>query len=146
MSPEVPPINDITTDLADPPAFADADLVPDFAGRDMSYPPEFVEQVRAAYPDLAPRRVDAAPADAFLQAIRAAESLGWEIVAKDGGAGAFYAREASTLFRFVDDVVVRIRADGTGSRVDVRSKSRDGQSDLGVNADRIRKFMAALEG
>lgn len=146
MSPSVPPINDITTDLADPPAFADADLVPDFRGRDMSYPPEFVEQVREAYPDLAPVRVSDAPADAFLRAVRTAEELGWEVVAKDGAAGAFYAREASALFRFVDDVVVRIRPEGTGSRIDVRSKSRDGRSDLGVNAERIRKFTAAFEG
>lgn len=145
MSPDVPPINDITTDLADPPAFADADLVPAYRGRDMSYPPEFVEIVRTAYPDLASRRVDAAPADAFLLAVDAAESLGWEIVAKDGGAGAFYASEESSIFRFVDDIVVRIRPDGTGSRIDVRSKSRDGQGDLGVNAARIRAFMAALD-
>ncbi len=31
------------------------------------------------------------------------------------------------------------------SRIDVRSKSRDGQGDLGVNAARIRTFVAALE-
>ena len=86
------------------------------------------------------------PADAFLRALRVAESLGWEVAAKDGGAGAFYARDVSALFRFVDDVVVRVRPDGLGSIVDVRSKSRDGRSDLGANADRIRAFQAAFDG
>ena len=47
---------------------------------------------------------------------------------------------------FSDDIVVRIRADGTGSRVDIRSKSRVGESDLGVNARRIREFIATVEG
>ena len=44
-----------------------------------------------------------------------------------------------------DDIVVRIRADGAGSRIDIRSKSRDGDSDLGVNARRIREFIARLK-
>jgi uncharacterized protein (DUF1499 family) len=52
----------------------------------------------------------------------------------------------SRLFGFHDDIAIRVRpeADGT-SRIDVRSKSRDGQGDLGVNAARIRTFVAALE-
>lgn len=141
---DLPPINDITTDLEDPPAFADAALVPDYRNRDMSYPEDFVAIVRDAYPDLAPLRLDAAPPVAFDRAVAAAEELGWEIVAKDGGAGAFYARAVTGVFRFVDDVVVRVRPDGTGSKIDVRSKSRDGQGDLGANAARIRAFLEAL--
>lgn len=143
---DAPPINDITTDLEEPPAFADADLVPDYRGRDMGYPPEFVPVVRESYPDLAPHRVPDPPADAFLRAVRAAEGLGWDVVAKDGGAGAFYARDVSALFRFVDDVVVRVRPDGTGSIIDVRSKSRDGRGDMGANAARIRAFQQAFAG
>jgi uncharacterized protein (DUF1499 family) len=49
------------------------------------------------------------------------------------------------VFRFVDDVLVRVRpADGGGALVDVRSKSRDGRGDLGVNAARIRAFAEKL--
>ena len=138
-----PPINDITTDLDDPPAFADVVLVPDYAGRDMSYPTEFVAIVRESYPDLAPLRVDDSPAAAFARALGAAETLGWEVLAQDGGTGAFYARDETPIFHFVDDVVVRITpdADGTGSRIDLRSKSRDGRGDLGANAARIRAFL-----
>ena len=51
----------------------------------------------------------------------------------------------SKLFHFQDDIVVRVRpgADG-GSLVDMRSKSRVGQGDMGANAARIRQFMVAL--
>lgn len=144
---DLPPINDITTDLEDPPAFADASLVPDYRNRDMSYPEDFVEVVRTSYPDLAPLRLDAAPNEAFERAVAAAESLGWQIVAKDGGAGAFYARDETGIFRFVDDVVVRVRpdGDGDGAKIDVRSKSRDGQGDLGANAARIRALLEEIE-
>jgi len=40
---------------------------------------------------------------------------------------------------------VRIRPEGTGSRVDIRSKSRVGESDLGVNSQRVREFIARLK-
>ena len=143
---DAPPINDITTDLTNPPAFAGADLVADYRGRDMSYPPEFVEIVSEHYPDLAPVRVSAAPADAFLRSLRAAEALGWEVVAKDRPVGAFYAKDVTSIFRFVDDIVVRITPDGTGSLIDIRSKSRKGRGDLGANAMRIRALVAELEG
>ena len=139
---DLPRINDITTDLANPPAFASD---PAGAGRDMSYPADFVAQVRAAYPDLAPIRVSSDPARTLALAEQTARSLGWEIVAVDQGAGILFARETSKVFRFVDDVVVRIQpADGGGSIVDLRSKSRVGQGDLGANAARIRRFAETL--
>ena len=141
---DAPPINDITTDLLDPPAFADPALVPDYRGRNMSYPEEFVPIVREAYSDLAALPVPDAPADALLRAEEVAESLGWEIVAKDGSRGALYARDVTAIFRFVDDVVVRVKPTSGGSLVDVRSKSRDGRGDLGANAARIRAFQEAM--
>jgi uncharacterized protein (DUF1499 family) len=112
----------------------------------MAYPAEFAAQQRAAYPDLATIRLAAPPAEAFAQAQRAAESLGWDVVAADPARGVLEAQQVSRLFRFVDDVVVRVRPADGGSLVDVRSKSRDGQGDLGVNAARIRAFAAALDG
>jgi uncharacterized protein (DUF1499 family) len=139
-----PPINDITTDLDNPPAFADALLVPDYVGRNMSYPEDFVAVVRESYPDLAPLHLDDAPTVVFPLAVGVAESLGWEVLGQDGGAGAFYARHETSIFRFVDDVVVRISPEGSGSRIDVRSKSRDGRGDLGANAKRIRAFLNEL--
>lgn len=140
-----PPINDITTNVDDPPAFASASEVPDFAGRDMSYPEEFVEIVRGHYTDLEPLRDARDPARAFDHALSTAEDLGWEVVHSDPSEGTIDAREESALFRFVDDVVIRIRPDGSGSVIDVRSKSRDGRGDLGANAARIRAFFEAYQ-
>ena len=139
-----PPINDISTDLEDPPAFAPASVVPEYAGRDMGYPAEFVPIVRAGYPDLAPLVTDAPVEATWARALEAAEALGFEIVARNDPEHTFDAREATFLFRFVDDVVVRVRPEGSGSRVDVRSKSRDGRGDLGANAQRIERFLDAL--
>jgi uncharacterized protein (DUF1499 family) len=41
-------------------------------------------------------------------------------------------------------VVVRIRPRPGGSVLDVRSRSRVGQGDLGANAERIRKLQQAM--
>jgi len=134
----LPAINDITTDPADPPLFSATD-------RDMSYPAEsFAPQQRAAYPDLEPIRVSSAADRAFVLASDTAESLGWEIISVDPAAGRLEAREVSRIFRFVDDVVVRVRPAAGGAVIDVRSKSRDGRGDLGVNARRIRAFAATI--
>ena len=137
---DAPPINDITTDLENPPQFAPSSVVPEYAGRDMSYPPEFVAVVREHYPDLKPIDLPDPPAVAYGQALAVAEALGWEIVASDPHGLVFDARDVTALFRFVDDVTVRVVPRGTGSRIDVRSKSRDGRGDLGANAARIEAF------
>jgi len=142
-----PPINDISTDLEDPPEFASSSDVPDFEGRDMSYPPEFIPIVRESYPDLHTIRTSGSPEAAFDKAVTTAQALGWDIVHRSPDTGTFDARESSTLFEFVDDMTVRVRA-GAGDEVliDVRSKSRDGRGDLGVNAARIRAFSEAFGG
>ena len=141
---EAPPINDITTDLADPPAFASAANVGAYAGRDMRYPADFAAVVRSAYPDLAPLRLHLPPDEAYVRALQAARDLGWAIRHRDPGAGTFDATDTTRIFRFVDDIAVRVRAEGDGARVDLRSKSRDGRGDLGANAARIRAFEAQL--
>jgi len=138
----LPPINDISTDLGDPPAFAGD---PAGEGRDMSYPADFAPQVKAAYPDLTPIRVSSDSAVTLTLVGETARALGWEIIAVDLAAGTLLARETSKLFLFVDDVLVRVRAtDDGGSIVDLRSKSRVGRGDLGANAARIRRFAEKL--
>ena len=139
---DLPRINDITTDLADPPAFASD---PAGMGRDMSYPPGFATEVKRGYPDLAPIRVSSDPARALSLAEETARGLGWEVVTVDPAAGTLLARDTSKIFRFVDDVVVRVRPmEPGGSLVDLRSKSRVGQGDIGANAARIRRFAERL--
>ncbi|HET8647404.1 MAG TPA: DUF1499 domain-containing protein [Vicinamibacteria bacterium] len=138
----VPPIHDISTDTADPPGF-----VAVLARRSgAANPPEYAGEVvaaqqRQAYPDVQPLRMAVPPAQAFERAVQAAREMGWEIVAAVPGDGRIEATDTTRWFGFKDDVVVRVRADGPGSRIDVRSKSRVGRSDVGANARRIRAFL-----
>jgi uncharacterized protein (DUF1499 family) len=146
MRQTVPPIHDITTDPDNPPAFAAvvAARTAD-GGNPATYEgAKIAEQQRQAYPDIAPLSV-ALPRDAaFNRALDAAQRMGWTIVAADDTAGRIEASDRSRWFGFTDDIVIRVTASGSGSRVDVRSSARLGRSDFGVNAARIRTYLGAL--
>lgn len=142
----VPPIHDITTDLDNPPAFVDILPLRADAPNSADYDPEVAPQQREGYPDLRPITLDAPPAAAFERALAAVHDLGWELVASDAGAGRIEATDTTFWYGFKDDVVVRIRPEGGGSRIDVRSVSRVGRSDVGANAARIRAYAARLGG
>lgn len=142
---QVPPIHDITTDVEQPPQFVA--LLPqrraapngaDYGG------PQIAAQQKKAYPDIAPKVLQAPPPEAMRQAIDVARAMGWQVVASDAVGGRLEATATTSWFGFKDDVVVRIRPEGAGSRVDVRSVSRVGRSDVGANARRIREFLARL--
>lgn len=141
----VPLIHDISTDLDNPPTFqdilplrADAPNPPEHGGE------EVAEMQRGAYQDIVPISLGADPDTVFDAARATAEAMGWEMVAADAAAGRIECTDTTAYFGFKDDVVIRIRAEGTGTRVDVRSKSRVGLSDVGTNAERIRAFREAL--
>jgi len=137
----LPRINDITTNPGDPPVFVHAGQLPGNEGRDLAYPGEsFAAQQRAGYPDLATIRIEVALPDAFQRSLTAAEALGWEVTYSDPPGGILEATQTSRIFRFVDDISVRLRADGAATLIDLRSKSRVGKGDLGANATRIRAF------
>src|SRR5438105_10820211 len=143
----VPPIHDITTDIDNPPTFSAvlAARAAERAGSVDRRPPQLGELQKDAYPDLAPLTITLPPTRAFEEALEAAKSMpGWTIVAADANAGRIEASEQSRWFRFIDDVVIRVVGDGAGSRIDVRSTSRQGRSDYGVNAACIRAYMGAL--
>jgi len=143
----VPPINDITTDIDDPPAFA-AVVAARTAGEGSNpvvYPgAKFADQQKQAYPDIAPLVLALPPDRAFSRALDVAQSMGWKIVTADPIAARIEASDRSRWFGFTDDIVVRIAPSGSGSRIDMRSSSRLGRSDFGVNAGRIRTYLAAL--
>ena len=142
----VPRIHDITTDPADPPAFVALLEARKAAPNGAEYKGAAVaEAQRMGYPDLKPLVVKSPPAQTVQKAIDAARSLGWEVAATDAAAGRLEATDTTRFFGFKDDIVVRIRPEGAGSRVDVRSMSRVGLSDLGANAARIRKFLGKLQ-
>jgi len=142
----VPPIHDITTDLGNPPEFvAVLPLRADAPNSTVYEGEEIAAQQRAAYPDIAPLFFETSTSAVFTQALDAARAMGWEIVAADSTAGRIEATATTRWFGFKDDVVVRITPDGSRTRVDVRSLSRVGGSDVGANAARIRKYMARLQ-
>jgi uncharacterized protein (DUF1499 family) len=81
------------------------------------------------------------------KAERLARERGWAIAKVDTAAGILEATETSRFFRFKDDVIVRARPapDGNGTLVDMRSISRVGGSDVGMNAKRVREFLGDLQ-
>jgi uncharacterized protein (DUF1499 family) len=143
-----PPINDITTDTANPPPFlavlsarAAEQAIPVIYGG-----ATIAEQQRAAYPDIAPATLSIPPARGFERALATAQAMGWTILASDAKTGRIEASDTTFYFGFTDDVVIRVTPDGAGTRFDIRSHSRQGRGDLGVNAARVRKYLAALKG
>jgi uncharacterized protein (DUF1499 family) len=141
----VPPIHDVTTDPDDPPAFVAVVARRRGARNPVDYGgPTIAAQQRRAFPDLVPLDLAVSPERAFGAAEAAARDLGWEIVAAVPAEGRLEATATTPWFGFKDDVVVRVRPRGAGSRVDVRSLSRIGVGDLGVNAARVRAFLGRL--
>ncbi len=140
-----PPIHDVTTDFDDPPRFEAALAPRREAPNDSIYPGKEVAILqRGAYPDLAPLRFPAAPALVFERALEVARDMGWHVIAAEPAERRVEATATSFWFGFHDDVVVRVTPDGSGSRIDVRSASRAGRSDLGTNARRVRMYLAHL--
>ena len=140
-----PAIHDISTDTDNPPPFVDVAPLRRDASNPVAYGgPEIAAQQRRAYPDIVPAILALPPARAFERALRAAREEGWEIVAAVPAQGRIEATATSRWFGFKDDVVIRVLPQGAGSRVDVRSVSREGRGDVGANAQRIREFLQTL--
>ena len=84
------------------------------------------------------------PPQAFQRALSAAQKMGWVIVNTAADEGRIEATDTTLFFGFNDDVVIRVTTAPSGSRVDVRSLSRIGRSDMGTNARRIEQYLQAL--
>lgn len=154
----VPAIHDVSTDLADPPAFQtlilradNLDNIPGADDKDMSglTPQQRWAVVhQKAYGDIRSVRSNEPVPMVIAKAERLAKARGWEVAVSLPEEGRFEATETSAFFQFKDDVVLRVRPSetGEGSIVDMRSVSRVGVSDLGMNAKRVRAFLADLTG
>ncbi len=143
----VPPIHDISTDTENPPAFVALLPARLQAPNGAAYEgPEVAAKQRAAYPDVRPLLLPDPPPRAFERALAAAQKMGWTIAEADKAGGRIEATATTFWFGFRDDVVVRVAPEGTGSRIDVRSDSRVGASDLGTNARRIRTYLELIAG
>ena len=141
----VPPIHDISTDTQDPPAFVAVLPLRKNALNPATYGGDSVAaQQHKAYPDIKPLDLPLLPPEAFRRALEAAKAMGWTLDAADSTAGRIEATATTAWFGFKDDVVIRIRPNVSGSRVDVRSVSRIGGSDIGTNAARVRAYLSRL--
>ena len=76
---------------------------------------------------------------------QAVENLGWKLVNVDADKGIIEATETTAWFGFKDDIIIRVTDNDSERLVDIRSKSRVGQSDLGKNAARIHRFIEELD-
>lgn len=141
---DAPPINDISTDLSDPPAIT-VEGRPKLEDHDLNYPADWVEVVKEGYPGLAGKELSGTREEVFAKVVEVAKAQeGWTIHRADPASGILEASAETKLFHFVDDFTVRVVGTKNGARVDMRSRSRDGRGDLGVNAKRIRGFFAEL--
>jgi uncharacterized protein (DUF1499 family) len=72
--------------------------------------------------------------------------MGWTIVAKAPAEGRIEATDTTFWFGFTDDIVIRVAPDEQAerTRIDIRSKSRIGRSDVGTNAARVRAYLERL--
>ncbi|MFZ5862628.1 MAG: DUF1499 domain-containing protein [Nitrospirota bacterium] len=141
----LPAIHDITTDLENPPSFSavvplrrGAPNAVEYAGTPVA------DQQRRAYPDIGPLTLAMPVTQAFDRALEAVRDMEWEIIDANPAHGRIEATATTFWFGFKDDVVVRVSATESGSRIDVRSLSRVGRSDVGANARRIRGYLAKL--
>ena len=149
----LPAVNDLSTDLDNPPAFISSSKA--FAARGGPAPQamagDAVAAEKAFYPNIKPISVKTDPTAAFAAALQAVKDLGWRIADalppgdRGGGQGEIDALDASPILHFQDEVAIRLRPDGGATLVDLRSASGMGRHDFGANAKRIAAFAAAMK-
>ena len=140
----LPHLHDITTDTDNPPRFVAIVPLRKDARNSTDYSAETAALQKKGYPDIGPALLNAPPVQALQLAERAARAMGWDIVAVAPDQLRIEATDTTLMFGFKDDIVIRVTANGSGSRVDARALSRIGGSDLGTNAKRIRSFFRKL--
>ena len=138
----VPRIHDISTDTIDVPQFVQGAVERGRDSNSLAVEPDVIRQQLEAYPQIKTHQTALSTEAAFAHAANTAEQLGWEIYNSGPSSGIIEASDTTRLWGFVDDVVIRIQADGEGNKIDLRSVSRVGQGDIGANAARIEKFIA----
>jgi uncharacterized protein (DUF1499 family) len=144
---KMPTVADATTNIEDPPSFVA--LVPErarSAQNPLAYRREEAAPPQAQYfPDLQTMETRMTPAEVITLAREAVEEMGLEVVAAEPGDGRLEATATTFWFGFRDDVVLRARAlpEG-GTLIDIRSASRVGRLDGGVNGKRVRRLMQEL--
>ncbi len=145
--PKVPAINDITTDFDNPPEFVRALQLNANHDRSMKYDrAKYADKQLNGYGPLAPLKMPEPPDDAFKAVQKTASQMpDWTITSANTSTRTIEGYATSALFHFNDDFIVQVRpGEGGGSLLEMRSKSRDGIGDFGINHKRITDFFAAV--
>jgi uncharacterized protein (DUF1499 family) len=148
---DTPPINDVSTDPVKPPQFETVAKMRPLGSNSTAYPgAEFAAEQARAYPDLKTMSVERSADETFELAVEAVKRLKMSIVREEapelerGEAGMIEAVDRTLVMGFYDDVAIRVSGDEDRARIDIRSASRFGSSDLGANAERIRALMREI--
>jgi uncharacterized protein (DUF1499 family) len=139
-----PIINDITTSFEDPPEFVEIKKLN--PKRDYAYPREFIKK-QMNYYSIDPLKLQLSLDESFNLVKKVAQRQPrWRIIGADKNRQSIEVVVTSKFFRFKDDVVIEIRQ-GKEDQVEIhmRSKSRLGKGDLGVNYLRIIKFFHQIQ-
>jgi uncharacterized protein (DUF1499 family) len=147
----LPSINDVTTDMNNPPPFVEIAKQRAPGTNPVGYPgPAFARKQLAAYPDIRPIEIDRSADEVFELAVEAAKRLKLDVVHQEapdlgaGRAGLIEIADRTLILGLYDDVAIRVGGNGKHARVDVRSASRYGSHDLGRNADRVRVILKEI--
>jgi uncharacterized protein (DUF1499 family) len=140
---DVPPIHNITTNLANPPTYEAVLPLRAADSNPLEITPAVAAVHSAGYSDLKPVISDLSAEQAIVKAEQIAQSMGW-IIVPDQRDNYIEATVTSFWFGFTDDIVIRATPAQNGSIIDLRSVSRVGKSDLGANAKRINVFITAF--
>ncbi len=139
-----PAIHDISTNTEAPPQFVRAPELRRSTDNPLDYSAETAALQQQFYPELNGLVLDLPQARAQHLAEDTAVQLGWHIHYQQPGH--IEATERSFWFGFTDDIVIQVQSiSGDTSRIDLRSASRVGRSDLGVNAKRITRFLQVYQ-
>jgi hypothetical protein len=137
----LPPITDVVTDPDDPPRFETIARLRPRDANPIAYPGGAVAETLV---------VTSTPQQAYETALAVITKRKWFIVdarppQPGRREGRIEAVSRTPIMGFREDVIVRVRPDGQGARLDVRSSSRYGPHDLGGNAVRITRLLEEID-
>jgi fatty-acyl-CoA synthase len=154
-----PPIHDVSTDWKTPLMLSDAGLAarggsaqtveedPSLPVGSLAFAGRRIADVNAeTCPAVRPLVVERSPADAYEAAKAAVQAAGLAIVTDDPMDGRLEATGQSFWYGLKDDLIVRVRPDTNGARVDMRSIGRSPGADMGRNCRRVSRLLATVKG
>ncbi|PJG57587.1 DUF1499 domain-containing protein [Aeromonas cavernicola] len=131
-----PLVNDVSTDPNNPPPLLWAAELRTAQDLPINSAP-----LKAVEAKPGPLFTRASPAEVVIEASELMQELGWQVRPSPDGLDAVVT---TGWFGFQDDVALRVFAGPKETRIDMRSASRQGRSDLGTNRARIEDFLTRL--